>query len=221
MLARVGRPRADAVVTTRGLWRRFGSHDVLRGIDLTMYSGDRIGLCGPNGSGKTTLIRCLAGTITPTSGDVRIAGHAAGSIEARALVGVSLSQDRSFYLRLTGRENLLFFARARGYRKRQATRIVRALEEELSLEHILSQRVEQSSTGMIQQLALARALLADPPVVLLDEPTRSLDSDAAKRLWGALDRRPHAALLIATHRADDLSHCGTRVDLAAPETAGR
>ena len=142
-------------------------------------------------------------------------GFEAGTLEARGLIGASLSQERSFYLRLSGRANLLFFARLRLKTKREAERHVRALEEELEISEIASKRVDRCSTGMIQQLGLARALLGDPAVLVLDEPTRSLDRDARDRLWAAIERRPKVAVLIATHLDDDLGRCGTRLDLPA------
>lgn len=196
-----------------GLERRFGSRVVLSGIDLSLRSGDRVALRGPNGSGKTTILRCIAGTVTPSNGHVLVGGHPSGSQEARRAIGVSLSQDRSFYLRLSGRENLLFFAGVRGFQRPQARSLVRELEDELLLHPILDQRVDRCSTGMIQQLSFARALLGAPLILLLDEPTRSLDAAAAARFWGALDRRPDVALLIATHRHEDLAHCHSSFSL--------
>jgi ABC-type multidrug transport system ATPase subunit len=196
------------------LGRRFGTHEVVRSLDLTAEPGRRIAICGPNGSGKTTVLRCIAGTVTPTAGRISIGGHPAGTIEARRLVGASFSQERSFYLRLTGHDNLVFFARLRVHGKAEAIRRVRALEDELELEEIARERVDRCSTGMIQQLAFARALLGEPSVLLLDEPTRSLDADAVERLWRGLDRRrERIALVIATHRADDIERCDSRIDL--------
>jgi ABC-type multidrug transport system ATPase subunit len=206
----------EPVLAVERLARSFGAHDVLRSLDFELRLGERIGLWGPNGSGKTTALRCVAGTVTPTGGRIRIAGHPAGTLEARRLVGASFSQERSFYLRLTGHENLLFFARLRIPGKRDATRAVATLEEELELHEIVRERVDRCSTGMTQQLAFARALLGEPLLVLLDEPTRSLDERAVERLWDALDRRrDRTALLIATHRRDDLEHCEERVELPA------
>ena len=189
----------------------------MRDLDLELRAGERVALCGPNGSGKSTILRCCAGTVTPTLGRITVLGHAAGSIEARKFVGVSLSQERSFYLRLSGRDNLLFFAGVRGIERRAARRLVEDLEHELELNAILSKRVDRCSTGMIQQLAFARALIGDPPVLLLDEPTRSLDSSAVDRFWQAVERRSHAALLIATHRDDDVARCETSIELHVPQ----
>jgi ABC-2 type transport system ATP-binding protein len=202
------------LVSVEQLGRRFGSHEVVRSLSLTLGPGQRIALCGPNGSGKTTVLRLLAGTVTPTRGVVTIGGHAGGSLPARRLIGASFSQERSFYLRLTGHQNLVFFAQLRAPTRAEAVRQVHRIEDELELAEIVRERVDRCSTGMIQQLALARALLGDPSVVLLDEPTRSLDDAALRRLWAALDRRrARTALVVATHRPDDIDRCDGRIDL--------
>jgi ABC-2 type transport system ATP-binding protein len=201
------------LLLVEALARRFGKHEVVRSLNVRLEPGERVALRGPNGSGKTTVLRCIGGTITPSAGRIAIGGRQAGTLAARRLTGVSLSNERSFYLRLTGHANLLFFARLRLGSERDAVREVRALEEELELEEIAAQRVDKCSTGMVQQLAFARALLNDPPLLLLDEPTRSLDEAAVGRLWAALDHRPRTALVIATHRDEDTARCGARIDL--------
>ena len=201
------------MISADALTRRFGDRDVLRGLDLRIGAGERVALRGPNGSGKTTALRCVLGTLTPTGGSITVGTHPAGSIEARRLIGASLSQERSFYLRLSGRENLLFYARLRDLGKRDGARAVSELEQELELEEILAKRVDRCSTGMVQQLAFARALLCDPELLLLDEPTRSLDHAAVERLWAAIERRPALALVIATHSEADASRCGEVRDL--------
>ena len=136
------------------------------------------------------MLRCIAGTLFPSRGGILVNGYPAGTLQARRAVGASLAQERSFYLRLTGHVNLLFFARLHSASEREAHSRVRALEEELELEDIAAERMDRCSTGMVQQLGFARALLGTPAVVLLDEPTRSLDEEARGRLWAALERRP-------------------------------
>jgi ABC-2 type transport system ATP-binding protein len=200
-------------LTLRGLTRSFKDRLALPPVDLSLAPGERVALRGPNGSGKTTLLRCVAGTLTPTAGEAHVGPHRAGTRAAQLLVGASLATERSFYLRLTGRANLQFFARLRHDSERGAQRQVEALVEELEIEEIVSLRLDGCSTGMLQQVALARALLGDPRVLLLDEPTRSLDTGAVERLWGALDRRSDVAALVATHRPEDLARCGDVVDL--------
>jgi len=191
--------------------RAFGKRRVVGPLNLDAHRGERIALVGPNGSGKSTFLRCVAGTLTPSTGSVHVGGHPAGTRQARRLIGVSLSQERSFYLRLSGYANLLVFAQLRepiGRARADVAEIV----EELGIAPIAAQRVDRCSTGMVQQLALARALLGAPALLMLDEPTRSLDTAAIDRLWAAIDRRPEVAVLFATHRDHDIARCDRAVD---------
>jgi ABC-2 type transport system ATP-binding protein len=204
---------ADQLLEVRALNRRFGRHEVVRRLDFTLRRGERLALRGPNGAGKSTVLRCIAGTVSPSAGSALVRGHPAGSHAARRLIGVSFSQERSFYLRLTGRRNLTFFASLRGLDPRAAALEVARLEEELELGEILAERADRCSTGMILQMSFARALLGDPQLLVLDEPTRSLDAAAAKRLWAAVERRPETGLVIATHRDDDVAHCDASIEL--------
>ena len=200
-----------AVLSIESLNRRFGRREVVRSLDRAVEPGPRIARWGPNGSGKSTVLRCVAGTLMPSAGSVLIGGHRAGELAARRLVGASLAQERSFYLRLSGRTNLLFFARIRYDNRREGMRAVDGLIEELEIADIAAQRVDRCSTGMVQQLGIARALIGEPALLLLDEPTRSLDADARARLWGALERRPKTVALIATHLDEDVKLCDERV----------
>lgn len=203
------------MIAATHLTRRFGNREVLHDLEVGAQPATRIALRGPNGSGKTTLLRCILGTLTPDSGTVTVGGHPAGSVEARRITGASLSQERSFYLRLTGRENLLLFARLRGLGKNEAQAQVDALTDELEIRDIAAQRADRCSSGQLQQLSFARALLDAPKAILLDEPTRSLDSDARDRMWAALGRRPEAAVIIATHLDEDVARCTGVFDLGA------
>ena len=208
------RPQDEApVLRVERLARRFGSHDVIKQLDLELAAGGRIALRGPNGSGKTTLLRLIAGTMAPTAGSVRLAGLEAGTVAARERVGASFAQERSFYLRLTGRDNLLFYSRLRTRSARAARMDADAVAGELEIDHFVDQRVNSYSTGMVQQLGFARALLGGPDLLVLDEPTRSLDEQAVGRFWRALDRRASVAVLIATHRSDDVERCDDEIRL--------
>jgi ABC-type multidrug transport system ATPase subunit len=202
----------QAILEVERLERSFDERKVVNELTVAVEPGERVALFGPNGSGKTTVLRCVAGTLTPSSGKVLIGGNPAGSMPARRTVGVSLAQDRSWYMRLSGHANLMFFARLRHGRERDARRDVAALVDELELQDIAAERVDRCSSGMVQQLALARALLGEPALLLLDEPTRSLDRDARARLWAALERRKHVAALVASHLDEDLERCGRRID---------
>jgi ABC-type multidrug transport system ATPase subunit len=215
----------DAVpaIEVCGLTRRFGSRTVLDRINLTVGVRERAGIWGPNGSGKTTLLRCLAGTITPSAGRAAVLGHPCGSREARHALGVCLAQERAFYGRLSGRENLLFAARLR-MRPAAAAGAVAEICDELALGSFAEKPVERYSSGMRARLALGRALLGHPEVILLDEPTRSLDDDATQLGWAALARRPHLTVVVASPRRDDLAWCSRVVDLTgltAQEQAAR
>ena len=209
----VAQAHTDQALCIEELGRRFGEREVIQSLSLELGVGERVALRGPNGAGKTTVLRCVAGTVTPTRGSISVAGFPAGGIQARRLIGASLSQERSFYLRLTGHVNLLTFARMRWDSEAEAVAQVEALEHELEIAQFVSERAETYSAGMLHQLAFARALLGEPMLLLLDEPTRSLDEAAAHRLWQALDRRPHLAVLLTTHNRDDLAHCDAHIDL--------
>lgn len=203
----------EPLLTVRSLAKSFGHKTVLDGVSVELGAGERLALAGPNGSGKSTILRCIAGTVTPSSGSVAVGGFVAGTIEARRLVGGALAQERAFYLRLSGLKNLIFYASLRGGDDERPEREVAAIVEELEIGTFIRERVDRYSSGMAQQLAVARALLGRPALLLLDEPTRSLDEGAVARLWAALERRPEAALVIASHRPDDLARCPARMDL--------
>jgi ABC-type multidrug transport system ATPase subunit len=205
---------SERVLVVEGLCREFDTRRVVDNFNLSLSAGERVALRGRNGSGKTTILRCILGTLTPTRGRISVGGHAAGSLAARSLLGAVLPQDRAFYLRLTGRTNLLFFAKIRGLDRREAGRKVQELDAELRLAETLSRRLDRCSSGMLQKLAIARGLIAEPPLLLLDEPTRSLDDAAVELLWAALERRPELAVLIATHRRDDVARCNRAIQLS-------
>lgn len=187
-----------------GVTKRFGYRLVLKGIDLSLGVGERLALFGPNGAGKTTLLRILSTVVAPTAGDVEIAGidPQVDPIEARRRLGV-ISHKPYLYPELTARENLRFFARMYDVPNREAR--IADVAGRVGLAARLDDRVATYSHGMQQRLAVARALLHDPEILLLDEPEAGLDQDAYDLLAGVLGTRDSGgkrSAIIATHQLD-------------------
>ncbi|HTS89193.1 MAG TPA: ATP-binding cassette domain-containing protein [Gemmatimonadales bacterium] len=195
-----------AVVCKR-LTRTFGSVRAVRDLDLEVRSGIIFGLLGPNGAGKSTTIRILTTLLPPTSGEARVAGLdvVADAAKVRRRIGYVpqlLSADGA----LTGRENLLLSARLyRIPRDQRAARIQAALSF-MELEHAAGQLVRTYSGGMIRRLELAQAMLHQPEVLFLDEPTIGLDPVARHAVWqhlSALRRETSMTILLTTHDMDE------------------
>lgn len=170
--------------------------------------GEIHALVGPNGAGKTTLLRILAGLLAPSSGSVTIAGIDAtsGSLELRRSIGLVPSGDRSFYLRISGLENLVFFARLFGMRRRQAIAAARTALDAVGLSDAAKLRVAAYSHGMQKRLSVARALLTEPRALLVDEATHDLDPDGARvvrELVAGVASRG-AGVVWATQRLDEI-----------------
>ncbi len=182
---------------------------VLHGIDLAVPRGQVLGLMGPNGAGKTTLVKLLCTLLIPSGGDALVHGRSITREPARVrdLVALVTGDERSFYWRLTGRQNIEFFAGIYGLSGAKARDRISAVCELLGIGGELDQRFDCYSTGMRQKLSLARGLLREVPVLLLDEPTRSLDPYATegflstvRRLAGDADR----TIVFITHRTDEI-----------------
>ena len=203
-------PRIAAVpaVEVDDLHRRFGAIEALRGVSLEVRAGEIHALLGPNGAGKTTLMRILCGLVDPSSGSAYVLDRRAGrSRELRALIGFVPSGDRSFYLRLSGLENLVFFARMHGLRRRAARERAAELLEAVDLSPAARRPVNTYSHGMQRRLSFARALLHAPVVLLVDEATHDLDPVAAEQVRElARDcARRGAAVVWATQRIEELA----------------
>ena len=185
------------------------------GIDLTVQSGEIFGLLGPNGAGKTTTMKMLATLLIPTSGSIRVLGidPLARPREVRARLGAMLSGERSLYWKLTARENLEYFAALYHVPPGETRpRIDRALVA-VKLADRADDYVERYSTGMRQRLALARALLPDPPLVILDEPTVGLDPQASRDLRDRVRelRAQGRTVLLTTHYMEEADQLCDRV----------
>lgn len=201
------RPPA-AAVAAHGIFRSFGPKRALDGVSLDVRNGEIHALIGPNGAGKTTLLRVLTGLVAPDEGNVSVLGvdPGAGSRALRRQIGLIPSGDRSFYLRISGLENLVFFARLHGLRRREALAQARRALEEVDLLDAARLTVNAYSHGMQKRLSIARALLTGPAVLLVDEATHDLDPEGARRvreLVRAVARRG-AAVVWTTQRLDEL-----------------
>lgn len=187
-----------AAVSIRGLERRFGAVPVLRRIDLSVECGECVALFGPNGAGKSTLLRTLAGLLRADAGSVELFGLAlpAGA-SLRRRIGY-LGHDAFLYRDLDASENLAYYGRLFGVRdaSRAATLI-----REVGLERHATRRVGTFSRGMLQRLGLARALLHEPDLLLLDEPLTGLDPEGSEVLSRILARlhAGNVTVLMATH----------------------
>ncbi len=202
------------MIRTAGLGRRFGSAWAIRGMDLEVRRGEVLGLLGPNGAGKTTTVRLLTALIEPTEGSASVDGLdvRTAADEVRARVGI-LTETPGLYEKLSATANLEFFGRLYGLDG--ATRAER-IERYLRLFSLWERRDDAAGTfskGMKQKLAIARALLHDPAVVFLDEPTAALDPEAAWIVREAIEalRRSGRTIVLATHNLDEANRLCDRV----------
>jgi ABC-2 type transport system ATP-binding protein len=190
--------------------------NALRKVTLRVERGEVFGLMGPNGAGKTTLLRLLATLVPPSAGHARVAGAdlVREAARVRRVVGFASGEERGFYWRLSGLHNLEFFAGVLGMSPAAArSRAAEALER-MDLLPMAGQPAGEYSTGMRQRLGIARALLGRPAVLLLDEPTRSLDPVAASGLHTLIARLAadsRTTVLLATHNFDEAARVCDRV----------
>lgn len=198
--------------------------EALRDVSFEVHRGEIFGLIGRNGAGKTTLTKIVATLVQPTLGTVTVNGFDSVNDDekVRMQVGLSGAEERSFYWRLTPEQNLTFFARLYGMKDRQAKQRIAALFAQLELEDTSRKRFGELSTGNKQRLAVARALLPSPPVLLLDEPTRSLDPLAAakmRELIESLARQDSPVTILFT--SHNLAEVETLCDRVAIISAGQ
>jgi ABC-type multidrug transport system ATPase subunit len=209
------------LVELRGVgkvYRRRGWSVVgLEPLTLLAGGGEAVALVGPNGVGKSTAIRILATLIEPSSGTALVCGHdvVRDAPAVRRLIGVSLGSTRSFYWRLTARHNLSFFGRLRGMAGTMLRDAIDDLASALGVLRALDAPARRLSRGTLARLAVARAVLGDPALVLLDEPFAAVDTTGRGLIWSVLDdrRRSGAAVLVATHEEAQARRCDQVIDL--------
>lgn len=189
----------------------------LKGINIQVRKGELFGLLGPNGAGKTTLIKILSGLILPTQGKAYVHGYdvARDGKQVRRLIGYMVNEERSFYWRLTGRQNLRFFATLNNLSPSQAEKRIDELIALTGLDGDADRIFKDYSTGMKQRLAIARGLITSPEVLLMDEPTKSLDPSVAQHLRKFIKEKivgeDRKTVFLATHNLSEAEELCDRI----------
>jgi ABC-2 type transport system ATP-binding protein len=204
-------PVGGPIISVSHLGKTFGSFRAVDDVSFTVSRGEIFGYLGANGAGKTTTIRMLCGLMAPTAGRALVAGHDVLRAPERVKRSIGyMSQKFSLYLDLEVEENLAFFAGAYGLHGRdKATRIARALER-AGLGDRRDTLTRELPGGIRQRLALASALLHDPPIVFLDEPTAGVDPSSRRTFWQRIRdiAEQGTTVFVTTHHLDEAEYCG-------------
>jgi ABC-2 type transport system ATP-binding protein len=200
------------MITLEGLTKNFGPIAAVSGIDLTVAKGEVLGFLGPNGAGKSTTMKMIAGYLTPTSGRVSICGHdvETDTIAAQAALGY-LPEGAPAYGDMTPRQFLNFIAQARGFSGAEAKSRLAAAAAKTEIDPVLDQPIDTLSKGFKRRVGLAQAILHDPPVLVMDEPTDGLDPNqkhSVRNLIRAM--AAEKAIIISTHLLEEVDAVCTR-----------
>lgn len=207
-----------SALSIRGLTHRFGSRDVVRGLDLTVNEGDVYGFLGPNGAGKTTVIRCVLGLLHPTRGTIHLFG--ASGTAARRAVG-AIVETPSFHPFLSGRDNLRVAAAYAGLGGSAADDEIARVLERVGLVERAGDKAGGYSLGMRQRLAIARALLGRPRLLVLDEPTNGLDPQGMREvrdLVRSLALHDRITVFLSSHLLAEIQAICNRVGIVTDGT---
>lgn len=205
------------MIETDQLTRRYGPLIAVDALSIRAEPGQVLGLLGPNGAGKSTVMRMIAGFLTPTSGTARVCGHDVlrEPLRAKRALGY-LPEGAPSYGEMTVREFLIFIGRMRGLRRDDGRRRFDAVVSGLQLERVLEQTIETLSKGLRRRVGLAQAILHDPPVLMLDEPTDGLDPNqkhAVRQLIDSMARE--RTIMVSTHLLEEVHALCNRVVIIA------
>jgi len=185
-------------------------------LNLSVSKGEIFGLMGPNGAGKTTLLKILTTLLLPTSGEAYVSGYSLREAnKIKASIGVVFSEERSFYWRLTGRENLRFFATLYNLKPSEIKERIDQITETIGMKDFIDRRFDSYSTGMKQKLSIARGLICNPGILFFDEPTKGLDPIAAIQIRGILKTLSQTGITIflITHSTEEANEICERVSI--------
>ena len=208
------RTHNDLAVEAKGLVKTFGDNRAVDGIDLAVPTGSIYGVLGPNGAGKTTTINMLATLLRPDAGSAKIFGHDVQDEPQviRQLIGVT-GQYASVDETLTAKENLIIFSRLLGLSKAEAKKKAEDLLEEFGLMEAAKRPLSKFSGGMRRRLDLAASLIAQPPLIFLDEPTTGLDPRTRAQMWETIRRlvKSGSTILLTTQYLDEADQLADRI----------
>ncbi|WP_026677427.1 ABC transporter ATP-binding protein [Fictibacillus gelatini] len=198
----------EGIVAVQNVSKHFGDHVVLNDLSLTMGRPEIFGLLGPSGSGKTTLVKMIAGIDAPSSGTVSVFGEGMPNLKLMGQIGY-MAQADALYEELTAKENLEFFASLYGLNQAKRQKRIVEVMEMVSLKSDLKKMVKDYSGGMKRRLSLAIALLHEPKLLILDEPTVGIDPVLRKAIWDKFEslRDNGTAILVTTHVMDEAERC--------------
>jgi ABC-2 type transport system ATP-binding protein len=184
------------------------------GVNIEISQGEIFGLMGPNGAGKTTLLKILTTLLLPSSGEAYVSGYSIREEDkVKGSIGVISSEERSFYWRLTGRENLRFFATLHNLNPSEIKRRIESITGTLGLKDFLDRRFDSYSTGMKQKLSIARSLICNPKILFTDEPTKGIDPVASSQIRELLRglSLTGITIFIITHSTEEAKEICKRV----------
>jgi ABC-2 type transport system ATP-binding protein len=196
------------IVSVQNVSKRFGKHEVLKDINLEIHSGEIFGLLGPSGAGKTTLVKQLVGLELPTEGENYLFGEKMPSLKLIEKIGY-MAQSDALYTELSAKENLEFFAALFGLSGARRKKRILEVMELVDLSEHLTKIVTNYSGGMKRRLSLAAAMLHEPELLILDEPTVGIDPVLRKSIWnGFYDLKNRGkTLIVTTHVMDEAEKC--------------
>ncbi|HZG79617.1 MAG TPA: ATP-binding cassette domain-containing protein [Brevibacillus sp.] len=205
------------MIEVQQVTKQFGAFTALENVSFRVEAGEVYGLLGENGAGKTTMMRMMATILRPTSGNIEVAGYSVikEPNEVRRRIGILFGGDVGLYSRLTARENIAYFGSMYGMDRTAIEQRIKRLSQMLEMDSFLDRRVGPFSRGMKQKVAIARTLVHDPQVILLDEPTTGLDVTAAtmfRQMIGTLQAEGKT-ILFSSHNMGEIDKLCKRIAL--------